>query len=64
MTIRLFVLSPTATVPGSLDRKGHLCPSGSRVHRALAEERVGLVSSPAATPTLFIPSALLSADFM
>lgn len=32
-------------VLGSYDRKGHLCPSGSRVHWALAEKRVGLHSS-------------------
>lgn len=32
-------------VLGSYDRKGHLRPSGSRVHWALAEKRVGLHSS-------------------
>lgn len=43
-------------VPGSYDWKGHLCPSGSRVHWALAEKCVGLCSSLAG----MIPSTYIS----
>lgn len=63
LTFCLFVL-PLEKVPGSYDWKGHLCPSGSRVHRALAEKCVGLCSSLAACypvrTSLFIPSACRS----
>lgn len=62
----LFVL-PLERVPGSYDRKGHLCPSGSRVHWALAEKCVGLRSSlagwyPVCT-SVFIPSVCRSVAF-
>lgn len=55
-------------VLGSYDRKGHLCPSGSRVHWALAEKRVGLHSSspagwyPVCAPAC-VPSVCHSVDW-
>lgn len=67
LTFCLFVLC-LERVPGSYDWKGHLCPSGSRVHWALAEKCVGLSSSPAAwypvCTSVFIPSACRSAALL